>query len=491
MKSNDICKSPLFKEEHFGEPIPNDAHAISVCLPTWKNIIDYEERKTKSLQKMKSGYPRFVYHPLINLINKKYNNDVENYEIQLYPTFKSAQKAANFIKFKHPNSNIPIEKKSSVYAVKYSKEYCQTAKVYWQLTGEGISSRYAAVLLNNGSINSPKKNLHNIQSRLSDILNISPDDIFIYPSGMSAIHAAMNAIKKIHPDRHFCQFSFPYGDTLKLLEQFNSKETLFFPHGDEEDFEKLKKIILKTPLAGLFTEFPSNPLLRSVDLKNLRILANNFHFPIITDETLSALINTNVNSYSDISTISLTKYFSGVGNVMGGALIINPDQPYYHLLKPIIESEFDEEMVFDEDIINLYKNSFNVEDRVSKINQNTLTIVDYLKHHNSIEQVWHPSITDKSTYDKFRINKNGYGGVLSFTLKNAHKKTISFYDKLPISKGPNLGTSYSLCCPFVMLAHYNELEWAESMGASKWLIRLSVGLESSDDLISRLDSALN
>ena len=40
-----------------------------------------------------------------------------------------------------------------------------------------------------------------------------------------------------------------------------------------------------------------------------------------------------------------------------------------------------------------------------------------------------------------------------------------------------------------MLAHYNELEWAESMGASKWLIRLSVGLESSDDLISRLDSA--
>ena len=106
---------------------------------------------------MKSGYPRFVYHPLINLINKKYNNDVENYEIQLYPTFKSAQKAANFIKFKHPNSNIPIEKKSSVYAVKYSKEYCQTAKVYWQLTGEGISSRYAAALLNNESVNSPKK----------------------------------------------------------------------------------------------------------------------------------------------------------------------------------------------------------------------------------------------------------------------------------------------------------------------------------------------
>ena len=81
--------------------------------------------------------------------------------------------------------------------------------------------------------------------------------------------------------------------------------------------------------------------------------------------------------------------------------------------------------------------------------------------------------------------------MLSFKLKNSDKKTISFYDKLAISKGPNLGTFYSLCCPFVMLAHYNELEWAEKMGASRWLIRLSVGLESPDDLINRLDYALS
>ena len=75
-------------------------------------------------------------------------------------------------------------------------------------------------------------------------------------------------------------------------------------------------------------------------------------------------------------------------------------------------------------------------------------------------------------------------------MKNAPKKTCDFYDKIAFSKGPNLGATYSLCCPFVMLAHYNELEWAEKMGASRWLIRLSIGLEPPENLIDRLNFAL-
>ena len=63
---------------------------------------------------------------------------------------------------------------------------------------------------------------------------------------------------------------------------------------------------------------------------------------------------------------------------MSGALIINPDQPFYHLLKPLIESEFEEEMLFEDDIKQLNKNSVNILDRISTINHNTLEIVNYL-----------------------------------------------------------------------------------------------------------------
>ena len=66
-----------------------------------------------------------------------------------------------------------------------------------------------------------------------------------------------------------------------------------------------------------------------------------------------------------------------------------------------------------------------------------------------------------------------------------------FFDALQISKGPNLGTYFSLCCPFTLLAHYQELDWAESCGVSRHLIRMSVGLEDPDDLIDRIQRALD
>ncbi|HEY5621884.1 MAG TPA: PLP-dependent transferase, partial [Pontiella sp.] len=80
--------------------------------------------------------------------------------------------------------------------------------------------------------------------------------------------------------------------------------------------------------------------------------------------------------------------------------------------------------------------------------------------------------------------------LFSFDLKDAARYTEAFYDALEITKGPNLGTSFSLCCPFTLIAHYHELDWAEAAGASRYLIRISVGLEPADDLIARIQSAI-
>jgi cystathionine gamma-synthase len=94
-------------------------------------------------------------------------------------------------------------------------------------------------------------------------------------------------------------------------------------------------------------------------------------------------------------------------------------------------------------------------------------------------------------YDRFRRPDGGYGGLFSIVLKNAAKVTEAFYDALEITKGPNLGTSFSLCCPFTLIAHYHELEWAESAGASRYLIRISVGLEPAGELIARIERAIS
>jgi len=72
-------------------------------------------------------------------------------------------------------------------------------------------------------------------------------------------------------------------------------------------------------------------------------------------------------------------------------------------------------------------------------------------------------------------------------LKDAEARSPAFYDRLKVSKGPSLGTNFTLACPYTLLAHYDELEWAESCGVDRYLIRVSAGLEPVDDLIQRFD----
>jgi cystathionine gamma-synthase len=107
-----------------------------------------------------------------------------------------------------------------------------------------------------------------------------------------------------------------------------------------------------------------------------------------------------------------------------------------------------------------------------------------------VASIWHPSITTRQNYDLIRRKTGGYGGLLSFTLKNL-KKTPAFYDALRLSKGPSFGTNFTLVCPYVMLAHYPELEWAEACGVHPFLIRVSCGREPIEYLIKAFETALN
>jgi cystathionine gamma-synthase len=78
----------------------------------------------------------------------------------------------------------------------------------------------------------------------------------------------------------------------------------------------------------------------------------------------------------------------------------------------------------------------------------------------------------------------------SLVLRAPERITPRFFDAQRFCKGPNLGTYFSLCCPFTLLAHFDELEWAENCGVSRYLLRFSVGLESPSELIERLARGL-
>jgi len=128
---------------------------------------------------------------------------------------------------------------------------------------------------------------------------------------------------------------FPYTDTLKILDKFGPG-CHFVGHGLDADIDALEDFLTKEarhnpttpPVLALFTEFPSNPLLRSADLPRLRALADKYDFLVVIDETLGNFVNVQVLPYADIVVSSLSKIFSGDSNVMGGRYVSHPSILY-------------------------------------------------------------------------------------------------------------------------------------------------------------------
>jgi cystathionine beta-lyase/cystathionine gamma-synthase len=143
----------------------------------------------------------------------------------------------------------------------------------------------------------------------------------------------------------FLNQRFPYTDTLKVLQKWGPGAH-FFGNGLDADIDTLETLLesesksdsSKPPILSLFTEFPSNPLLRSANLPRLRALADKYEFLLVVDETIGNFINVEVLPYADIVVSSLTKVFSGASNVMGGRYVILHLFSMYPMSHPPIKS---------------------------------------------------------------------------------------------------------------------------------------------------------
>ncbi|RMD41023.1 hypothetical protein DV735_g4134, partial [Chaetothyriales sp. CBS 134920] len=321
-------------------------------------------------------------------------------------------------------------------------------------------------------------------------------DVYLYPTGMSSIfnaHRILMANERAHdrPVRESICFGFPYVDTLKILQKWGPG-CLFYGRGDSADLDDLERRLASGErYLALFTEFPSNPLLNSADLVRIRRLADKYSFAVVIDETVSNLINCNVMPYADIVVSSLTKVFSGDSNVMGGSLVLNPhSSAYYAALSEMMTDEY-EDNYWAEDAVFMERNSRDFIARIHRINANTEAIAKVLLACPLTKQVYYPLYSPtRANYEACKTPAGGYGGLLSVTFKRPDQ-AVAFFDALAVQKGPSLGTNFTLSCPFVILAHYTELEWAESVGVERDLVRISVGLEDEHSLRDICRNALD
>ncbi|PQE14528.1 cystathionine gamma-synthase protein [Rutstroemia sp. NJR-2017a BBW] len=326
-------------------------------------------------------------------------------------------------------------------------------------------------------------------SNMRGVAGLSEDDVYLYPCGMNSIFTTHQMMLKARGPLKSISFGFPYVDTLKILEKFGPGCT-FYGNGSSEDLDDLEtRLKAGEKYLAMFCEFPGNPMLKCPDLKRIRSLADQFDFAVVVDETIGNFINVHVLPFADVVVSSLTKIFSGECNVMGGSAILNPRSRYYPALKAVAAQEY-EDNYWAEDVIFMERNSRNFVSRIEKINENAELICDILRAHPLVKDVYYPKFnSSKCFYDDCRTPNGGYGGLLSFTLKET-VKAAAFYDRIETAKGPSLGTNFTLTSPYVILAHYLELDWAEGFGVPRDLIRISVGLEDKEDLRERFEVAL-
>ncbi len=485
----DLINNPIWKKSELGLPIPDSRHAVSVALPEWNDVIDYEEKKPECINTLKSIYPRFGINPLLKKLSNELlkKNNLHDHNAWPYSSRNLVLKAKIYCDKFTEQSNSFIKESQSLFFLITKDEANNYAKVFWQHTGLGASSREAAINLKlepRAEKDLAKDSERKIINRISKYAQSNSELIHITSSGMSALYSALEIIYKIFPKKPTLQIGFPYVDVLKLPKNIFYGANLII----EDDLQRIEFEIKKIDPAAIIIELPSNPLLKCANIIAISKIAKKYNIPLITDDTIGSNLNINSLEYSDIVFTSLTKIFSGSGDILAGSLIFNPRSKWIDKFKLAL-NEIDMPKLSDNDLIYLEKCSRDIKSRVINQNRNCLKLKKKLENHHAIKTVFHPE--NCPNFNSILKRDGGYGCLLSFELKGNIEKTKKFYNALELSKGPSLGTQYSLICPYVLLAHYNELEWASSCGVPSNLIRVSVGLEDHNHIWNVFLKALN
>lgn len=482
---DDLDESAVIR--HLGRPIPDSPHAVSVSLPTWADVVGYEEGDPRIHAALACGYPRFVFHPRVRdwvaAVEARHGRPGER--ALVLPSRTVAERALAFVTANGGAGRLA----DGDSAILVGEPDFPLAKAYWQHSGQLVSSRRADAHLS-GRPDHPETPAvkRALRQRLAGLAGVPESQVSLHPSGMAAIHQALRLVAALHPGRPTAQVGFPYLDSLKLQQKVGSGAE-FLPMADDAAMTRLEGRLAAGELAGVFCEVPSNPLMRSPDLARLSRATRAAGVPLVVDDSLATFVNHDFRPYADILVSSLTKYFAGTGEAMGGTLVLNPASPLAAALDAARRDD-DEDLLFGEDAAVILAGAADVETRLATINRHAETLATWLAAHPEVARVHYPTLETPDLYRQALRPTGGHGGMLAFVVHEAERRASAVFDRLAVNKGPSFGLRTTLACPYTLLAHFTELDWAESCGVSRYLIRVSVGLEQPDELIARFDAAL-
>ena len=306
-------------------------------------------------------------------------------------------------------------------------------------------------------------------------------------TGMSAMFASVASMVK-QGDRVVASlnmFSSCYVVLCEILPQWGIETVLV-----DDNSESAWAEALSEPTKVVFIETPSNPLLGLIDIRMVSELAHKVGATVIVDNVMaSPVLQKPLELGADVIMYSATKHIDGQGRVLGGAVCGSRDY-IKNTLMPFIRHTGPSMSSFNAWV--LLKSLETLTMRVERMSSNAQAVAEALEAHPAIERVYYPGLKSHPDYELAQRQMKSGGSTVAFKLKGDQSQVFKFMDALQvIDISNNIGDSKSLITHPTTTTHRRLTpEVREQMGITESTVRLSVGLESAEDLIRDLTQAL-
>ena len=310
-----------------------------------------------------------------------------------------------------------------------------------------------------------------------------------FASGMAAISSVIFSLVKPGDTiiTHRTLYGSSYNVAAKLAPKFNIISKMI----DLTNIDNLENEIDES-VKVIYFETPSNPNLEIIDIEKVSSIASKYNIKVVVDNTFASPYFQNpLKLGADIVVHSATKYICGHGDVVGG-VAISKDDNYINELKFDYMCEFGGVMSpFNAWLLLRGLKTLGL--RMKKHEENAICVANFLNSHEKVEKVMYPGLKSFKGHDLCKKQMSGFGGILSFELKDKYNNLDKFFKNLNLlSLAVSLGDCESLIQHPASMTHRGyPNEKLEEFGFSNKTIRISCGIENVEDIIEDIKCALD
>ncbi len=308
------------------------------------------------------------------------------------------------------------------------------------------------------------------------------EDALLFGSGMSAI---ASIFETVNSGEHVVAPKIMYHGAQNWLKRISIKRNFRITFFDTDEPDSLESSIIPNETKILWIESPVNPTWDVIDIEKTASLGHGAGATVIVDSTVSPPVTTQALSMgADMVFHSATKYMNGHSDVLAGIVVTNSKNDLWEEIKEV--RKYLGSVIGPFEAWLLLRGMRTLSLRFEKISDNAMKFSQHFENHPKVEKVLYPGLKSHKGHEIAKKQMiNGYGGMISMLIQGTRDQAISIIKKLELFvPATSLGGVESL------VEHRATVEGSESEVVEN-LLRLSIGIEDVNDLISDFENALD